>query len=774
MPLAATTKRPHDGGLRLVGPAHQRAGGVWVVDTVYERDRLLERLTTDGEVFGLDLETVGVDPRKQSPAMGKGRIVVWSCAFFDERLGTHPDTGYPLAQRVYVKNWGEAEDGRWLYKFQGWLENNRYKKVGANFFGFDRHVLANYGISVQGVIFDNVRASRLNDPSSFEHDLKTQGTKLGYVMREYKDLFGRPYVKRNGEPGKKIVLVPLTEVVQDSAWLETLIDYASLDAKVSLEAYPPLADQLKEKAWLGGRNMLDFYNTRLNPYFYVLNGAEQAGWDLDERWCAEQAVIADRDQAQCERKLVEWAGVMMNFGSPKQLGHFLYGDEPSYVVKANKELIPGKGFPVPPVKRATAHGMTKRSPGKRFADTSPEQPTDHIALNWLVDHVRSKRDREGLRTLLEWRKIKDTKKYLVGLPNFQDAKTRVHCQIGPDTETGRLAARNPALQQIPKPGKDAIADRYMVREAFTCPRGYSLICADYSQLEMRLLAHYLIVLFDDHRLADDLKAADLHGATAIRVFGRDEIEPDDGLVKDGMPELIKTWADIEPFTAGEAAKLLNELPGLPRDTPVKAVKKFFPSFRDKGKIVNFSVNYGKTAYGLGRDLKDADGNPIGDEAAQAILDAYFTGYPAIKRYKKWSISYAQKNGYARTLLGRYRPLPGIWIDDRGVRGHAERQAQNTPIQGSAADVAMMAQLKTNTVDIPELRELGFYDEELARMGVVHIMQIHDELVFRVPSENRHAARDRVREIMENPLDKPLTVPLPVDAGIGQTWAEAKE
>lgn len=774
---AAAPAPTNVGSQPLIGPAHQTAGGVWVVDSDYEVDRLYERLTTPGEVFGLDTETRDINPKEMSPAVGKGWIVVWSCAFFDERLGTHPLTGYPLAQRVFVQNWGIAEEKRWLYKFQPWFEDHKYKKVGANFFSFDKHVFKNHAIDVHGIVFDNTRGSKLNDVSQLEHGLKVQGLALGYVMREYSELFMRPKIKRNGQPGKDMVLVPLLEVVKDPAWLATLIDYASMDAKVSLEAWPPVADKLKRQPWRNGQTMLDYYNVVDNPYYYVLSGAEEQGWDLDETWCNELAIVAERDMGKLERELVEWTGVVMNFGSPTQIGHYLYGTTAEQVVKANPNIIPGRGFPIPPVTKS------KKKP-KPWEDPDPEnpfRPTDAVALQWLADNVRSKRDRVGLRKLLEWRKIKDTNKYLVGLPKFQDARGRVHCMLGPDTDTGRLAARKPALQQIPVPGKDPIADRYMVREAFTCSPGEMLIGADYSQLEMRILAHFLIELFDDHKLADDLQAADLHSATSIRVFSNPGFDvPEEFVRKYGAPPHITHWDQISAFAQKtdhgdpvDTAKWLNELPYIPIGTPVKVIKTFFFSFRNKGKIVNFSVNYGKTAWGLGYDLRDSEGNPIGEEAAQKILDAYFEAYPAILRYKKWSINYATKHGYARTLDGRYRPLPHIWDRNNGVRGHAERQAQNTPIQGSAADIAKKAQLKTNTLKIPELLEHGWFDEELYRMEVKHIMQIHDELIFKCPKDNAKDALARVTAIMEDPLDKPLRIPLPVAGKYGMTWREVK-
>lgn len=746
---------------KLVGPAHQTAGGVWLVENEYEVDRLLERLNSPSEFFGLDSETEGCNPHERSPAAGDGRIICLSFAFIDPSLGTHPLTGHSLAQRVFFKNWGEAEEKRWLYRFQPWLEDDRFWKVGANFYGYDRHIFNNHGIKVEGVVFDNVRASRFDNPSSWDHDLKTQGNALGYLMREYKTLFSVPILKKDGTPGARTRLESMSVVVTQEDKLNTLRDYASLDAKISLEAYPIVAAKLQARPWLKGKTMLDAYQEIEIPYAYVLNGCEQAGVDLDTTWCEEQSLIASYDASLCEKHLVEWVNAPMNFGSVQQKQHLLYNDSLAAPTKNSKLKIQGKGFPIPPV-----------SKGKRkvvFVDgerVDMSRPTDNVAIQWLADHVSSKKDREGLRNLLQWSKIRDIKKYFTSLPTFVDTYGRVHPYLAPSTETGRLAASKPPLQQMPKPGKDPIADRYHVREAFTAPDGWTLIAGDFSQLEMRILAHFLIVLFNDYAFANDLSEADLHGATAIRVFGKDQIETE-------SHGLITSWSQLNDIiVAGGDTDWINRLPACPRDTPVPMIKKFFTALRNAGKIVNFSINYGKTAHGLGNDIRDDEGNPIGKVAAQAILDAYFAAYPAIAKFGKWAVQYAQKYCYARTLLGRYRPIPDIRSENKRVSGHAERVAKNTPIQGSAADIAKLAQLKTNTYDIKILRDKGYYDEELARMEVRQILQVHDEIVFRCPAAHAVEAVPRIQRLMENCLDTPLKVPLPVEIGHGTTWRMA--
>lgn len=305
-----------------------------------------------------------------------------------------------------------------------------------------------------------------------------------------------------------------------------------------------------------------------------------------------------------------------------------------------------------------------------------------------------------------------------------------------------------------------------------------MIGCDWSQLEMRILAHYLNVLFKDRRLTDDLAAADLHGATAIRVFGADSVRIPTKYVSLVGKDSVSTWAELAPFAEekdDKHKKWLNELKSVPRDTPVALVKRLFKALRNSGKIVNFSVAYGKTEYGLGVDLRDEHGDPIGVEAARAILGAYFQAYPGVPRYKKWAIKYARRHGYSRTLGGRYRKLSMINAESNSVRRHEERKAVNGPIQGSAADIAQEAQLRLNTQPLPQLQALGYFSEKLASYDVKPVMQIHDELIFEAPRRRAEDVLEEVKAVMQrlDVFETPFSVPLPVDGAISTSWYGCK-
>ncbi len=703
---------------QLKGPHYQTVDGVWVVDNRYEFDRFKEQLYQQ-QIVGIDTETVGCNPRKESP-IGKARIVVWSCSWIDESLGKHPICGVPLANRVFIKNYDEAESEGWLQELGEWFSREDYRKVGHNLFSYDRHVFRNHGIVLNGIETDTLRASRLENVARMEHGLKFWGSgeHFQYDMPgEYGELFKRPKIGKRGGELKTFELIPMTEAVRIPELLATLYDYATMDSKVTLELHYLIRDMLKKWRWLGNElTMSDYYDELLNPYMYLLNSIEHEGQPIDIEWCSMMSKKADEAIAKYGWELTDWANVDMNFASPKQLAHLLYGEGEKVVVKGGK-AITGKGFPIPVIAK------NKKS----------DVPTDDVALEWLEHHVRGKKNKAGVAALRSYREAEGLKgKYLDKLPRFCDRHGRIHAQIAPDTETVRLAARNPPVQQIPR----ADGDLYGIREAFTAPEGYVYICGDYGQLEMRILAHFLIELFDDHKLAEDLQHSDLHSATAKRIYA--------GL---GVQEMI--------------------------DCPVEDVKKRFPEYRNKGKTLNFAVNYGKGAYGLGRDLLDDEGNPIGQEAAQVILDAYLSAYPAVPKFQRWAKQYGEKHGYVRSILGNYRPVPELRSMDKWIRAHGERKAGNTPIQMSAANIAMLAQLKCNTYDVPALVNQGYYHRELADLGAVQVMQVHDEIQFLCPAGNHIQAMALIKHGMENALDKPLHVPLPVDIDWGSSWGSAK-
>lgn len=766
----------------LWGTPAQRAGGIWVINSREQCKLLLEDLL-DSPLSGCDTELSDCDIRNESP-VGKARIRSWSVAFIDESLGKHPDAGIPLARRAWIPNYGLAEDEGWLYDFRPWLESSENRKTGSTFLSVDQHAFREHGITVNGVRRDQVRQSQIaQEGRVFTHGLKAAcDTHLLYEMKDYDEVFGIllftkgkgrcktcnpeglrddgdsdcPACKGLGwkEPPKpyktgqrRMVDLRDVEAIAERdmvtpkpgsdphlvRMLEEWRDYGSLDAKGSLETTLIFDAKLDKMRWMGEKTMLDFYEEEWGPFQYVIWGIESTGWPCDVGWLEEQRVRCYEDMARLEAKLNAWNnGNEVNWGSNVQKAYFLYGDEPKAIAKS---FITPRSFPVPPV--------TKKGP----TDFENDQwPTDSVALDYLRVQAPSEEERQLLGDLMYYTKCETMRKnYLDKMPGWVRPNGRIYSRIGTETRTGRLTSKVPPLNTLSRSGWDPkepwIGDPYDVRESLTCNDGYGLLSLDYSQLEMRVLAHYLIVLFGkidpEHAwdLAKDLESGDLHAQTAVRV-----------------------WGQLD-YMQGVTAGMIKKHP----DVRVRLK-------RNAGKIINFSVNYGKTEVGLGSDIRDEHGEPIGEKAAGELLRQYFEAYRCVKRYHTWAKKYVHANGYVRTLGGRYRYLPDIHSRKMFLVRAAERAALNTPIQGSALDVIMKAMLRANALPIKDLRDLGYFDPDLYDMGVQLLMQVHDELVYAVPIKYLDAAAERIQYHMERPFHKTergflsTGVLLPVDRG----------
>jgi DNA polymerase-1 len=305
------------------------------------------------------------------------------------------------------------------------------------------------------------------------------------------------------------------------------------------------------------------------------------------------------------------------------------------------------------------------------------------------------------RLILEWRglqKLKGT--YIDALPQLVNPETgRVHtCFNQAVAATGRLSSSDPNLQNIPirsEIGRE-------IRRAFVAAPGSLLISADYSQIELRVLAH----LSGDEALIDAFRRGeDIHDRTALKVFG--------------------------------ANSSLSE-----------------HELRRRAKIINYALLYGKQAFTLARDIG------VTRQEAQAFIDAYFAGFPAVRRFIDGLLEEARATGVVKTMFGRRRLVPELTSRNGQIRGAAERVAVNLPIQGTAADI-----LKRAMIDIHA--RLPAIAGGRARM----ILTVHDELLFEAPGAEAEEAAGRIRELMENAVE--LRVPLTVDVGIGKNWKEAK-
>lgn len=452
-------------------------------------------------------------------------------------------------------------------------------------------------------------------------------------------------------------LVPFDELVGKggsiaSVPIENVGAYASAHAEVVLRLKEPLEAALEQA---GATRVFRQVEVPLVP---VLGRMERNGVLVDRRVLAAQGDEIRQRLKRIEEDLYELAGERFNPSSPKQVAAILF-----------------ERLRLPVIDR------TKTGPSTS-ARVLAELATQHPLPGKLAEHR-------------ELEKLLNT--YIERLPEAIHPETgRIHTSFHQtSTATGRLSSSDPNLQNIPI--RTEVGER--IRRAFVAPRGSVLIGADYSQIELRLLAH----LSEDDVLIDAFRRGeDLHRLTASRLFGVVE--------KDVTPRL-----------------------------------------RDVAKRINFGIIYGMSPFGLARELG------IPQAEARAYIDRFFGAYPKVREYIERMIAQARECGYAETLLGRRRPLVHLRSKDVSRRGFDERNAVNTPIQGSAADLIKLAML-----EIDRLIQTG-------RLQAKMLLQIHDELIFEAEARDSPAAAATIRERMENVM--PLRVPLKVKVATGLNWSE---
>jgi DNA polymerase-1 len=521
------------------------------------------------------------------------------------------------------------------------FENARIRKTGHNI-KFDLIVLRQVGIAVAGVAFDSMIASFLLDPLRRSHGMDWLARELfDHTMIPISDLIGKG---RN-------------QITIDQVDVRHVADYAGEDADFTWRFYETLAPQLESDEI---RSL--FHETEM-PLVQVLAEMEHNGITLDRGVLTEMSGRLGDQIIDLTNRIHAAAGRKFNIDSPKQLAEILFDEFGLRVVRKTK---------------------TGRS-------------TDAATLETLA----SETDHDVLKLILEYRELTKLKStYVDTLPTMICAKTgRIHAsfhQTG--AVTGRLSSSDPNLQNIPV--RTEIGRR--IRRAFVaCDADHLLVIADYSQIELRILAHFC----KDSALMD----------------------------------AFSSGQDIHRYVAAQ----VNDL----------AIDDVTQDQRSKAKAVNFGIIYGQTAFGLSRSLG------ISNAEAQAFIDMYFMRYPGIRRFIDDTIAFAKKHGHVTTILGRRRPIDGIDSRNRQQRALAERVAVNTVVQGSAADL-----IKRAMIDIHrEIKKSGSPMKMLS--------QVHDELIFEVPSDSAHADAELIRAKMANAL--PLDVPIVVDVAIGSNWLEGK-
>ena len=541
---------------------------------------------------------------------------------------------------VYVAVPAEREAAqRMVDIFRPLYEDEHIMKVGQNI-KYDYEVLRRYGIEVRGPMFDTMLAHYIVQPELHHNMDYMAETLLGYQTIHIDQLIGP-----RGKGQRSMRDLQPQEVYE----------YAAEDADVTLRLKNVLEQKLKE---VDGERL--FYDIEM-PLVPVLAEMELTGVCLDTAALAETGKNFNRRLAEYEQKIYAEAGETFNISSPKQVGDILFG----------KMKIVDK-----PKKTKTGQYVTSEEVLTQLRSRAP-----------IVDDILSYR---GLKKLLGT--------YVEALPRLINPRTgHIHtCFNQAITATGRLSSSDPNLQNIPIRDDDGKE----IRKSFGPEPGCLFFFADYSQIELRIMAH---LSQDEHMLDAFRSGTDIHAATAAKIW----------------------------------------------HVPVEEVT---PEQRKKAKQANFGIIYGISTYGLAQRMN------ISNSEARQLIDDYFATFPRVKAYMDEAIATCREKGYAETIYHRRRYLPDIASRNATVRGFAERNAINAPIQGSEADIIKVAMIHIFK---------RFATEGLrSRM----ILQVHDELNFSVYPEEREQVERIVIEEMENACR--LSIPLTADAGWGANWLEA--
>jgi DNA polymerase-1 len=512
--------------------------------------------------------------------------------------------------------------------------------VGQNL-KFDFHILRNCEIEVKGRLFDTMVAHYLVAPEK-KHGLDAIAEDfLSYSKIKTEELIGKKGARQ----------LNFKDIDP-----ERVKDYACEDADITWQVYEILMKKIEKE------NLAKLAFDIEMPLVKVLMDMEHTGVFLDSETLSEFAVKLREELIEIEKQIFELAGQEFNIGSPKQLGIVLF-EKLKIVTDA------------------------KKTKSKQYSTG------EEVLVNLVDKH-------EIVQVVLDFRSLKKLlSTYVEALPKLIHPKTgRIHTSFNQTlVSTGRLSSNNPNLQNIPireERGRE-------IRRAFSTPsENFRFLSADYSQIELRLMAH---LSGDEQMILAFRNNEDIHSATAAKVYGID----------------------------------------------LKHVTK---EMRSKAKTANFGIIYGISAFGLSQRMR------IPRTEAKELIDGYFNTYPAVKAYMDESIKNARETGMVETMFGRKRMLPDILSRNSMIRGNAERNAINNPIQGSAADIIKIAMVKIHSI----LQKEG--------LSTKMIIQVHDELNFEVPVEEMERVKQIVKMSKEEAIE--ISVPLIVEMNDGNNWLEA--
>ncbi|MEJ2530377.1 MAG: DNA polymerase I [Halioglobus sp.] len=519
------------------------------------------------------------------------------------------------------------------------LEDEARAKVGQNL-KYDASILANHEVVLRGIRFDTMLESYVLDSTATRHDMDSLALKyLGQKTIHFEDIAGK---------GSK-------QLTFNQIRLEEAGPYAAEDADITLRLHQALWPRLQQE-----QGLCSVYRDIEVPLVPVLSRIERRGALLSRELLEAQSGELGRRLRELEEGAYELAGQPFNLGSPKQLGEILFDKLELPVIKKTP-----KGSP-----------------------STAEDVLAELALDYPLPKL-----------LLEYRSLSKLKStYTDKLPEMINPETgRVHTSYHQAvTATGRLSSSDPNLQNIPIRTEEG----RRIRQAFIAPPGYRIVAADYSQIELRIMAH---------------------------------LSGDAGLLK-----AFNEGQDVHRATASEVFEV--------------ALDAVSAEQRRKAKAINFGLIYGMSSFGLAKQLH------LGRNEAQQYIDRYFERYPGVQRYMDRTRALAREQGYVETLFGRRLYLPEINARNKMRVQAAERTAINAPMQGTAADIIKRAMLA-----VDRWIEGGGVD---ARM----IMQVHDELVFEVAREEVEPVSQEICRLMSGAAE--LSIPLLVEAGVGDNWDEA--
>ena len=598
-------------------------------ETILTEERLQHWLNAlkSSSLFAFDTETTSLDYLN-------ARIVGLSFAI---EIGT---AAYLPLKHDYLGAPTQLNFERVLSLFKPLLEDPKQHKVGQNL-KYDRHILLNHGIDLQGIEHDTMLQSYVLDSTATRHDMNSLAEKyLGRTTIHFEDIAGK---------GKK-------QLTFNEIEIEQAAPYAAEDADITLQLHQTLWPQLKAIP-----NLLSLYQSLEIPLLPVLNALERNGVNIDIWMLQQQSDDLSKKIVDFKQQAWTIAAEEFNLGSPKQLGAILYEKLKLPILKKTP-----KGQP-----------STAESVLQDLADDGYELPRVIMSFRSLS-------------------KLKST--YTDRLPEQVNRSTgRVHTSYHQAvTATGRLSSSDPNLQNIPIRSEEG----RKIREAFVAPEGYTILAADYSQIELRIMAH----LSQDTGLLKAFAAGeDIHRHTAAEIFG----------------------VTLDNVTNDQ---------------------------RRSAKAINFGLIYGMSAHGLSKQLNIERGQAVD------YMHTYFERYPGVKNYMSSTRDQAKIDGYVETLFGRRLYLPEINASNGMRRQYAERTAINAPMQGTAADIIKLAM---NSIQ-------NWLNSEPADIRM--IMQVHDELVFEIPTEQLDRAKEIIEDYMVQAAE--LSVPLEVGIGTGINWEVA--